>query len=157
GIYSYYSNGLLKNTSEDNLSFEYNSTGKTTRVLKNGSLLNEIFYDERGHRIKKVTYTPSNTVSNTTYYTNDIKGSILKVVSVSGTAVTTETMIYGYDRIGEFNSTLGKWVYEIKDHLGNVRASVCSDNGGIKLIKYNDFYAHGNILPGRSFTDGTPY
>jgi RHS repeat-associated protein len=52
----------------------------------------------------------------------------------------------------------GYLVYHLKDHLGNVRASFkkkTSSNTtgtGIEILSYNDYYAFGGQLPGRSYS-----
>ena len=67
-------------------------------------------------------------------------------------------MIYGLGKIGEISSSLGKTVYEIKYHIGNVRATVCWGTGNnLQLVNYNDYYPHGNIMPGRSYSAGSNY
>ena len=161
GTYSYYANGLLQNATQDNLAFEYNSIGKAVKVLQSGSILDEIFYDEKGHRIKKVIYNNSSgghVISKTINYINDVAGNVIKILEVSGSTTSIETMIYGLGKIGEISSSLGKTVYEIKDHIGNVRATVCwGTSNNLQLINYNDYYPHGNIMPGRSYSAGSNY
>jgi RHS repeat-associated protein len=50
-------------------------------------------------------------------------------------------------------------VYEITDHLGNVRATVSSVkiNGIPEVLSYTDFYPHGGILPGRNYVSSNAY
>lgn len=52
----------------------------------------------------------------------------------------------------------GYMVYHLSDHLGNVRVSFTKKTGtnsngtGIDVLSYNDYYAFGGILPGRSYS-----
>jgi len=93
----------------------------------------------------------------------------------SDTLRLTEVPIYGSERIGmmtpnvaykstgidtmdaTFTRELGKRLYELKDHLGNVRATVSDlliDHSGSKdaeLIASTDYYPFGMIIPGRSY------
>jgi RHS repeat-associated protein len=47
--------------------------------------------------------------------------------------------------------------YEIKDHLGNVRATITKSLTGdsVEVLNYSDYYPHGGLLPNRHLVSGT--
>jgi RHS repeat-associated protein len=140
----------------------YDYTGKVTAVYKDAAktqALATFLYDEKGHRIRKTQYnasSPYNAVSHT-YYINDMQGTVLSVykVTVGSAAVQEEIYIYGKNRIGMLNKYgTSEYNYEIKDHLGNVRAVVRKNTTthSVEVLSYSDYYPHGGLLPGRSLT-----
>jgi len=65
-----------------------------------------------------------------------------------------------------YTRTLGQKLFELTDHLSNVRAVVCDrkiaicDNDTVKawvpsILSANDYYPFGSIMPGRSFNSGS--
>jgi len=76
------------------------------------------------------------------------------------TASTTDIVydINGSSRLGTFNRTSTKRIYEINDHLGNVRATFKKTNSGnLSLLSYTDYYPFGSEMPGRKFVSGDAY
>jgi len=60
--------------------------------------------------------------------------------------------LYGAGRVGLLDKSTGKALFELSDHLGNVRAVVtASANGVAETISYTDYYPHGGVLPGRNY------
>jgi RHS repeat-associated protein len=139
----------------------YDYTGKVTAVYKDAAktqALATFLYDEKGHRIRKTQYnasSPYNAVAHT-YYVNDAQGTPLSVyyVNVGSAAVQEEIFIYGNNRIGVVNKYgTAEYDYEIKDHLGNVRAVVRKNTTthSVEVINYSDYYPHGGVMAGRHY------
>jgi RHS repeat-associated protein len=140
----------------------YDYTGKVTAVYKDAAktqALASFLYDEKGHRIRKTQYngsSPYQAVTHT-YYINDAQGTVLSVykVTIGSNAVQEEIYIYGNNRIGMVNKYgTAEYNYEVKDHLGNVRAVVRKNTTthSVEVLSYSDYYPHGGLLPGRSLT-----
>jgi RHS repeat-associated protein len=81
------------------------------------------------------------------------------VSNVSPVIQIQEQTIVGMGRIGVHYTQSNQTVYEITDHLGNVRATVSSvkTNGIPEVLSYTDFYPHGGILPGRNYVSSNAY
>ncbi len=60
--------------------------------------------------------------------------------------------LYGAGRVGLLDKSTGKALYELSDHLGNVRAVVVDNGSGVaETVSYTDYFPHGSALPGRSY------
>ncbi|MBX2900357.1 MAG: RHS repeat-associated core domain-containing protein [Cyclobacteriaceae bacterium] len=81
-------------------------------------------YDDKGNRIKKVTTIGGNSTSQ--YYVYDATGNVMAVYEQVATGPITklETPIYGAGRIGMYKQATAQTLYEVSDHLGNVRAVI---------------------------------
>jgi RHS repeat-associated protein len=81
-------------------------------------------YDDKGNRVKKVTTIAGN--STTQYYVYDATGNVMAVYEqvAAGPITKIETPIYGAGRIGMYKQAMAQTLYEISDHLGNVRAVI---------------------------------
>jgi RHS repeat-associated protein len=129
-------------------------------------------YDDHGFRIKKF----NNQTQATTWYLRDAQGNIMSTYTQTGTdgALTLQEFnLFGSDRLGTLTLDQpvaaidntqpvpvywGKKQYELKNHLGNVLATVSdyaqpNDNGAFtaNLLSAHDYYPFGAIMPGRSF------
>ena len=120
--------GELTGDINDNKIYEYNSVGQITRVsdlLANPVV--EYEYDEGGQRIVKRSFNGSN--MTTTMYVRDGSGQVMAVYEKTSAApayALKEWNIYGESRLGtayEIGSSEPERVYEINDHLGNVRTT----------------------------------
>lgn len=109
----------------------------------------KFYYNDRGHCIKKETYA-SGSLTKTTYYVRDAAGSSMAVYE--GTT-PKENPIYGNNRLGVFYRGSNTSLYQLTDHLGNVRALVGST--GIKGA--SDYYPFGMVMPNRSLEDAEGY
>ena len=62
----------------------------------------------------------------------------------SPTTALAEVPFYGMNRIGTYYTNGSSYEYELKDHLGNVRATISRDgNGAIQTGSIADYYPHG--------------
>jgi RHS repeat-associated protein len=136
----------------DNLQVE---TAETTKVA--------FFYNDRGHRIRKESYSGQNIT--TTHYVKDISGTTLAVREVTtGPLVKSQPKyehgVYGNGRIGVFKRNIstkagGYTLYEITDHLGNVRAVIRKAGSAlVSLTAKTDYYPFGMPMPNKHTTDG---
>ena len=107
---------------------EYDVTGKVKTVNKqNGTntpfKLAEYTYDDRGFRVGKTVYKEDGT-STQTWYVRDASGSLIR--SYNTDATLDEYPIYGASRLGMYRpkALLSDYLYELTDHLGNVRAVI---------------------------------
>jgi RHS repeat-associated protein len=105
-------------------------------------------YNERNQRIKKINYN-AGTPSITTWYIVDATGRELSIYdNSSGSTAQTEMPLYGSNRLGvvEKNGATLAYIYELKDHLGNVRVTV--DRNKV-LQSWIDYLAFGEVNPER--------
>jgi len=182
GNYAYDATGNLTQDTSEHIGTNgivWTPMNKIRSITKSGSAQKiEYLYDAMGNRVRKQVYEPSTTLKSTTWYVRDPKGTVMATYTKTGsdTLRLTEIPIYGSERIGmmtpnvayksagidtmdaTFTRTLGQRLYELKDHLGNVRATVSDllvDHSGSKdaeLIASTDYYPFGMIIPGRSYT-----
>jgi len=181
GNYAYDATGNLTQDTSEHIGANgivWTPMNKIRSITKSGSAQKiEYLYDAMGNRVRKQVYEPSTTLKSTTWYVRDPKGTVMATYTKTGsdTLRLTEIPIYGSERIGMMTPnvayksagidtmdatctrTLGQRLYELKDHLGNVRATVSDlliDHSGSKdaeLIASTDYYPFGMIIPGRSY------
>lgn len=145
---------LIENTSE-NISYIYNASGLVTEVQKSNQLLVKFFYNDKGYRVRKEAYDSSDgSLSYTEHYVRDVAGTAMAIYR-NGQVV--ENTIYGAGRLGVRKSD-GVHLYQITDHLGNVRAVVGRNAQGqdMALTSATDYYPFGMPMPNRKIT-GEPY
>jgi RHS repeat-associated protein len=69
--------------------------------------------------------------------------------------------VYGQGRIGIYLRTgsynVTNYVYELSDHLGNVRATFRNNAGNAEVLSYSDYYPQGSTLPGRNYISASSY
>ena len=162
GNYTYNSIGQLVEDREyvtasspnDILRYEYNASGLVTKITKANRPLVQFIYNDKGFRTRKISFRGYRT--ETTNYVRDASGSVLAIYQ-NNTLI--EHPIYGASRIGVYNKRSNTSVYQLTDHLGNVRAVVSKDNNGnaAALVSATDYYPGGMPMPGRQFVNGKPY
>ena len=118
-------------------------------------------YNDKGFRLKKESYSLGS-LSKTTYYVRDASGNPLSIIDVpSGSKPTNseELPIYGASRLGIYNRASNTSVYQLTDHLGNVRAVIAKDGAGnaAALVHATDYYPFGMPMPNRQIIGGEPY
>ncbi len=151
--YMYNSIGQLIENKEENIAYFYNTSGLVTQVDQNGQPAVKFFYNDRNHRIKKESYT-NGILANTTYYVRDVSGQVMAIYhDASGSMALAEQPIYGSGRIGvAYNGTNNakNYIYELIDHLGNVRAVFTKNGNDANLEGYTDYYPFGMSMPNRN-------
>ena len=142
-----------KNSSAKNVT--YDVYGKVTEMKKDTAHAVKFYYNERGQRIRKVTYnTSTHLYSFTTWYILDAAGNVMSIYddkTTTNTFAQTEIPIYGSGRIGvvQKNNITLVYTYELKDHLNNVRATI--DRSGT-FDGWTDYLPFGEVNPERHFS-----
>ena len=147
---------LIENKAEQILYF-YNASGLVTEVWYEGSPKVKFMYNDRNHRVKKESYH-NRSLLNSTFYVRDVAGQVMAIYTEDGSQPQlVEQPIYGAGRIG-VQYTNGLAVYELTDHLGNVRALFTKKSARDgDLEGYTDYYPFGSIMPGRTMQDAEGY
>lgn len=150
--YEYNAIGQLIKNDAEGIEYVYNASGLVTEIKKDLLPLVKFFYNDKGHRVKKEIYTINGGTSSlmrTDYYVRDAAGTALAIYE--GTTVKEHT-IYGASRLGVFNRTganTGSSVYQLTDHLGNVRAVAQWNGANAEAIVATDYYPFGMPMPNR--------
>jgi RHS repeat-associated protein len=156
--YEYNSIGQLTENVGEGVKYEYNASGLVTKVFYNNFVKVQFFYNDKGYRTKKVTNKDnSNTViDKTTHYVLDAAGSTLAIYENN---TLQELPIYGASRLGIYKKSSSTSVYQLTDHLGNVRAVIAKDGNGnaAALVSATDYYPFGMPMPGRRIVGGYRY
>ncbi|WP_394973700.1 RHS repeat-associated core domain-containing protein [uncultured Croceitalea sp.] len=159
--YVYNSIGQLIENKEENLEYIYNTSGLVTEVKKNSNSAVKFYYNDRNHRVRKETFDDQNNPLSNTYYVRDVAGQVLAIYSdATGNVVLAEQPVYGSGRIGvAYNGTNNakQYVYELTDHLGNVRATFAKNGSTAQGEGYTDYYPFGMPMPGRQMTGAEQY
>jgi RHS repeat-associated protein len=154
GNYIYNAIGQLIENVKEGVKYTYNTSGLVTEVSKKDVPLVKFFYNDKGHRVRKEAYS-NGSLTKTEYYVRDAAGIVLAIYT--GTS-QTELPIYGASRLGIYNKQSGNSVYQLTDHLGNVRAVVMRDiNSNTKISSATDYYPFGMPMPGKQIVGGELY
>lgn len=153
--YEYDELGQLIKNKKDNHYFEYNVRGLVTHIYNDAAktdLLTTYHYDDKGYRYKKVIYDNSTPVANT-FYLRTVSGDIKCTYEqdlVTPSNSSQQYNINGTSRIGTYYKN-GDYIYELTDHLGNVRATINRNKVANEAVveTYADYYPFGEQLPGR--------
>lgn len=161
-IFEYDIAGRLIQQQENDQTFEYNVDGKVTLIKRDGKKVTSFAYDEFGNKILKVVYDSGQEPTSITDYYYDVQGVLLRTVETPDVGTSqkiTETNIYGAGRIGHIHSDLPVAIYEMKDHIGNVRAtfSLNPNTKNLYLHSYTDYYPHGSVMPDRFYSSSPIY
>nr|WP_262898929.1 hypothetical protein [Hymenobacter piscis] len=175
---------LIRDNQAGVTSISWTPYGKIAQVLRPGGVTTSYLYDAQGNRIRKLWAPVGPT--KTTYYVRDAQGNPLAIYEAAqGQAPQlVEQPLYGSARLGErkpaaplsaaapqpgvsgatYARVLGQKLYELSDHLGNVRAVVTDEKtstlsastgkpltGSLQpvLSAYYNYYAFGQLQPGR--------
>jgi RHS repeat-associated protein len=154
--YKYNSIGQLTKNIDENVEYFYNASGLVTEVWYNGSKKVAFYYNDKGYRTKKITFVSnSSAVEKTTYYVLDAAGSTLAIYENN---TLQELPIYGASRLGIYKKPSSTSVYQLTDHLGNVRAVIAKQGtSAVALISATDYYPFGMPMPGRRIIGGYRY
>ncbi|BDD00155.1 RHS repeat-associated core domain-containing protein [Persicobacter psychrovividus] len=122
----------------------FNLSGHMTRVdVQKGTNLFAVNYgyNVNGHR----SFQANDDDNLKTYYVNDASGNVLAIYQQSnqGTPQLIEVPIYGSSRLGTAYAGNEDPVYEIRDHLGNVRSLVAWNKEAINSGGHASYYPFG--------------
>ncbi|MGG8496858.1 RHS repeat domain-containing protein [Tenacibaculum sp. TC6] len=154
--YQYNSIGQLTTNTDEKVNYEYNASGLVTKVLYNNKLRVQFYYNDKGYRTKKVSYkNDGSTVEKTTDYVLDVSGTAMAIYE---NQQLKELPIYGASRLGMYNKVTGTSVYQLTDHLGNVRSVIAKNgNNAVAATSTTDYYPFGMPMPNRQIVNGEPY
>ncbi|TMM52155.1 hypothetical protein FEE95_20930 [Maribacter algarum] len=153
--YVYNSIGQLIENKAANLTYQYNSNRLLIGIKRNNLNLVKFYYNDRFQRVRKESYLPNGfDIAKTTNYVRDIAGSILAIYTEN---TLVEQPIYGNNRIGVYYKQDDTSVYEIKDYLGNVRATFMKSNTDAIPRSASDYYPFGGSMPGRNLISDYRY
>ncbi|UGU18129.1 hypothetical protein LS482_09640 [Sinomicrobium kalidii] len=150
GNYVYNAIGQLVENKKEGIKYTYNAAGLVIQVQKNNVPLVKFFYNDRGQRVRKESYV-NGSLSKTGYYVRDASGNAMAIYQ--GTSAK-EYPIYGSGRLGVYFKQGGSALYQVADHLGNVRALIQDDGN---LAGATDFYPFGMVMPGRTLQSAEGY
>lgn len=146
--YIYNEIGQLVEDKSENTEYSYNSSGLVTQVKRNGRPLVKFYYNDKNHRVKKESFnTRSGSLGYTEHYVRDAAGTAMAIYR---NGQLLENTIYGNGRLGVHKSD-GTSLYQLSDHLGNVRAVVgrSSNNQPMAITSATDYYPFGMPMPNR--------
>lgn len=162
--YSYDAQGRMIYDASVGEYYDYGVSGLILGVYSDEDYQNpkaKYYYDERGFRIKKELYnTNSNELEIITWFVRDNNGSLISTYSedpTSNSIIQNELAVYGSNRLGLYNKQWDDYSYELKDHLGNVRALIeKGDDNEVIVQNYSDYYPFGMLMQGRTLSS-MPY
>ncbi|NAY93413.1 hypothetical protein GTQ34_15995 [Muricauda sp. JGD-17] len=148
--YTYNAIGQLIGNTAEGVTYSYNVQGLVTEVKINGNTRARFHYGDRGYRVRKETYTAGGQLSGTTYYVRDFTGNPIGIYyRPNGSGITLqEQPIYGNQRLGMRYEADNSYVYELTDHLGNVRTLFKKNGSSPNIQGFTDYYPFGMTLPG---------
>lgn len=106
---------------------DYDATGKATKISNQSGSVVDNTYDERGLRLSKTIHDEAGKPIFKTWYIRDDFGEIVATYETDVSAKTTimqDLPVYGSERIGMFIPKYNQTFYELRDHIGNVRAVI---------------------------------
>lgn len=158
GNYTYNALGRLTGDAQQDLFITYNARGLVERVQNAAKTQNKEFteYDERGYPIKKHIYSGGSLIAYE-YRIFDAGGSLAleyrEDIQASKPLEATKAHVYGLERVSTADISLSdpEYHYEVKDHIGNVRASFRND----QTVAID--HAFNNTLNGWTLRNTTTY
>ena len=167
--YQYNASGAIIIDREKSIQIDYHANGKVKYVKENntgninlpGNTKVSYTYNERGDRLTKSQHNPaSGNVVKITYYVREISGAVVSIyekdVAGSNTIEQTEVPVAS---IGMYYVQSDHYVYQITDHLGNVRATISDTkiSGAAEVLSYADYYPFGMTMAGRNASSSPEY
>lgn len=141
--YEYNGNGNLTIDRNKKIQIDYNHLNLPSKITHSNGII-EFFYNSLGTKIKKIT-----TIAGKTTITDYVNGyqyldNKLRFFNTSEGYVSVNLI----NNIQSYN-----YVYQYKDHVGNVRLSYTKDNNNnIKIIEDNHYYPYGLLHTGYSYS-----
>ncbi|MBL7840271.1 MAG: hypothetical protein JNJ75_09045 [Cyclobacteriaceae bacterium] len=182
--YSYDAIGNLTRDLQQKRAIRWTPYGKVKKVIVLDASNNEtpayteFVYDAAGNRVIKKQVNALGTVTALSYYVRDGSGNVMAVHKLNtntGLLETSEIPVYGSDRLGIYikkESSTGLFTapangiytrlldnrrYEVKDHLGNVRATITDRKIGTasafrpSITGLYNYYPFGMSHPERNY------
>ena len=150
GNYTYNEIGQLESNTEEGISYTYNASGLVTEVQKNNQPLVKFYYNDKGYRVRKESFN-NGILTDTDYYIRDFAGT---VIAIYKNGMLTEVPIHGASHLGIHFKESGTNVYQLTDHLGNVRAVIAKIDNDVAISNSTDYYPFGMPMPNRFLSDG---
>lgn len=148
GNYTYNEIGQLTDSAEEGITYSYNASGLVNEVQKNDIPLVKFFYSDKGQRERKESFDTGGTLISTTHYVRDAAGSVMSIYT---NGIQQEIPVYGASRLGVYYKQADNTIYQLTDHLGNVRALISKDSEQNLVHHGNtDYYPGGMAMPGRN-------
>ncbi|WP_420553527.1 RHS repeat domain-containing protein [Tenacibaculum aiptasiae] len=155
GNYVYNNIGQLIENKGEGVKYKYNGSGLVTEVIKNDVSLIKFFYNDKGYRIQKISYKVDGiTINKITNYLRDASGNVIAIYDDN---TQIELPIYSENRLGIYKKTTNTNVYQLTDHLGNVRTVIAKSGDQAIAMSKTDYYPGGMVMPNRQFVNGEPY
>jgi RHS repeat-associated protein len=153
--YQYNSIGQLIENTDEGVRYEYNASGLVTKVYHNDVIRVQFYYNDKNYRTKKESYDTDGNLEKTTDYILDASGTAMAIYE---NQELKEVPIYGASRLGVYKTTTNTSVYQLTDHLGNVRAVIAKNgNQAAAITSTTDYYPGGMVMPNRQIVNGEPY
>lgn len=137
----------------------YNAAGLITEVTKNGIKLVKFYYNERGQRISKESFNNvTGQLLSTDYYVSDFSGNVIAIYNKQlsgGFVALTQLPVYGGSRLGMYNKQDNSTLYELTDHIGNVRVTFTKQNSQPVMQSWVDYYPFGMAMPNRNYNSSS--
>jgi len=108
----------------------YDVSGRVTKIenINDANKYTTFVYDEAGRRLKKYNTGDGGATGKVTWYVRDAGGRVISTYDVvSGSNVQKEVNLYAASRVGKYDNETGKNLFELSDHLGNVRSTFTLD------------------------------
>jgi RHS repeat-associated protein len=132
------------------INYNYEISGKISTVAdEHNNIQISYKYDDRGFRLMKKSHDSG----KETWYIRDPSGQLVSLyIKEPGSTIKQEEVpVYGSGRLGNYYRKDGYYLYEIKDHLGNVRSVIGKVGTGsfTDIRHHSDYYPFGLRLPSR--------
>jgi RHS repeat-associated protein len=160
--YTYNSMGqLTASDAEAITSIAYNPFGQVKEVIFSGGENSRYKYGPSAQRIKSELEISASSVY--TWYVRDVSGNIMSIYKrdESGTddVAIEEQPLYGLGRMGTLYKSTDQVIYQLSDHLGNVRVTFSWNDveSEVDIESWADYYPFGAVMPGRSGVSSPGY
>lgn len=165
--YQYTETGEIELDKEKQIKITYHVNGKVEVVKdeQTNRIKVTYTYNERAERMTKNHYqydnaTNQNVLVKTTYYVREVSGAVISIYEKDhplNTPISQEEVLIA--GIGVYYAQTNQFVYQLTDHLGNVRATIKDTklNGEAEVLSYADYYPFGMTMAGRHGASSPQY